>query len=72
MFRQAASQLRWKAQTALDASPVFELRALHIEKTTQGLVISGQVSCFYHKQLAQETVRQISKNVAVTNSVIVN
>lgn len=71
MYRQAAGGLRWKAQTALDASPIYELRALHIEQTADGLVISGRVSCFYHKQLAQETVRQVSQSVVVTNSITV-
>jgi hypothetical protein len=46
-----------RAQTALSNSPIFELRDLRVEQADEGLVISGIVSSFYHKQLAQEVVR---------------
>jgi hypothetical protein len=33
------------------------------------LIISGTVSCFYHKQLAQEVVRSVADGMGVINSV---
>lgn len=54
-----------RAQMALANSPIFELRELQVEfdGTCDSLLISGVVSSFYHKQLAQEIVRAVCKNV---------
>ena len=57
--------LQPRAQTALRRSPVCELRDLRVEKRDGALVISGVVSSFYHKQLAQELVRAICKDCEV-------
>ncbi len=50
---------------ALANSPIFELRELCVEfdRTRDSLLISGVVSSFYHKQLAQEVVRAVCRNV---------
>jgi hypothetical protein len=45
------------ARRALSESPVVELRELQVHERDDGMVISGRVQSFYHKQLAQETVR---------------
>ena len=71
MGNVSANDLQPKAQTALINSPICELRELQVEQTGDGLVISGVVSTFYHKQLAQEAVRSTCENrpVEVINSI---
>jgi hypothetical protein len=63
--------LQPRAQAALCNSPVSELRALCVEQREGSLVISGAVSSFYHKQLAQEVVRAVCKEceVELTNTI---
>ena len=54
-----------RAQAALGSSPVYELRDLTVEHRNGALMISGAVSSFYHKQLAQEVVRAVCEDVEV-------
>ena len=60
-----------RAQAALTSSPIFELRDLVVEHCGSSLLISGAVSSFYHKQLAQEVVRAVceSVDIEVVNSI---
>ncbi len=58
-----------RAQAALDTSPIRDLHDLHVEQTEAGLLITGSVTSFYHKQLVQETVRTVSAGVDLVNSV---
>ena len=53
-----AKDVQSKAQQALSLSPVYALRELLVECDGETLVITGRVASFYHKQLAQEIVRQ--------------
>ena len=76
MSRISIRDVRPRAQTALAASPILELRDLcvYLENTT--LQISGSVSSFYHKQLAQEAVGAICREcrdieIEVVNSICV-
>ena len=64
-----AKDVQQRAQTALAASPVFALRELHVEQDGDTLLISGSVSSFYHKQLAQEVVRHAAEGVEVVNCI---
>ena len=57
------------AQTALSASPVVELRDLTVRRIGATLTIRGDVQCFYHKQLAQETVRPYAFDLRMVNEV---
>ena len=57
------------AQRALSFSPVFALRELQVEEHGETLLISGRVSSFYHKQLAQEVVRHAAEGIEVVNSI---
>lgn len=57
------------AQQALAASTVYALRDLQVEQHGDSLLIQGVVSSFYHKQLAQEVVRQAAEGVEVVNSI---
>lgn len=50
---------------ALAGSPICELRDLRVEPFERGLVLSGSVSSFYHKQLAQEAVRAICNGIDI-------
>jgi len=58
-----------RAQTALASSPIYELRDLRVEDQGGTLLISGAVSSYYHKQLAQEVVRSVCEGIEVSNSI---
>lgn len=58
-----------RAQSALASSPIFDLRDLQVEQCDDALLISGSVSSFYHKQLAQEVVRAVAHGVPVVNTI---
>jgi len=66
------SEIQCLAQSALAASSVHALRELIVEENDEGLLISGQVTSFYHKQLAQELVRAIAGRTSLVNSVRVH
>jgi hypothetical protein len=63
------NDLHTRAQAALANSPFFELHELQVEQRGGTLLISGNVSSFYHKQLAQEVVRSVCTGIEVTNSI---
>lgn len=65
------NDIRSRAQTALSDSSIYALRVLRIDRHDQALVISGCVTSFYHKQLAQETVLAICEGIEVINSILV-
>jgi osmotically-inducible protein OsmY len=69
MSTATSSQLQSRAQAALAGSPFFELRKLRVEYRDQSLLISGAVSSYYHKQLAQEVVRSVCEGIEVINSI---
>jgi len=58
-----------RAQAALATSPIFDLRGLRVDEVEGGLLLSGSVSSYYHKQLAQEAVRAVALGVPVMNSI---
>ncbi|MBN2475122.1 MAG: BON domain-containing protein [Pirellulales bacterium] len=58
-----------RAQTALASSPIYELRDLQVQQQDETLLISGAVSSYYHKQLAQEVVRSVCRGIEVVNSI---
>jgi hypothetical protein len=64
-------EVQSRAQAALRNSPFYELRKLQVGQADDALAISGSVSSFYHKQLAQEVVRSVSPGMNVTNSISV-
>lgn len=61
MSHESVRDVQPIAQSALANSPIFELRDLHVDTENATLMISGSVSSFYHKQLAQEVVRAVCK-----------
>jgi hypothetical protein len=58
-----------RARAALTASPIYELQALEVQQRDAALWISGTVSTFYHKQLAQEVVRSVCQDIEVINRI---
>ncbi len=64
-----ANDLHSLAQDALVNSPFFELHEIRVEQHADALIISGNVSSFYHKQLAQEIIRSICRGIDVINSI---
>lgn len=69
MSPTSVDEIRPRAQSALAASPVYELRDLQVEQHDGALLLSGLVSSFYHKQLAQEVVRSVCREIELINSV---
>jgi hypothetical protein len=65
MGRVSAIEVLPRAQSALANSPIYELRDLNVEQFDGSLLISGTVSSFYHKQLAQEVVREVCREIEV-------
>lgn len=61
MAHASARDVQPRAQQALASSPIFELRDLQVEQQQGNLLISGVVSSFYYKQLAQEVVRAVCR-----------
>ena len=58
-----------RAQAALSNSPFYELHDLQVEDRDGAMMITGAVTSFYHKQLAQEVVRSVCKEIEVTNTI---
>lgn len=65
MADNSAKEIQPRAQMALAGSPICELRDLRVERHEEDLVISGSVSSFYHKQLAQEAVRTVCNGTEI-------
>jgi osmotically-inducible protein OsmY len=72
MTTSSISDVQPRAQAALENSPFYELRELQVEQRDGALLISGSVSSFYHKQLAQEVVRSVCRDVEVVNAIRVD
>ena len=53
------------------ASSNPELRRLVVQETEESIEIEGRVSCYYVKQLAQETLRRVADGRRVINRVLV-
>lgn len=60
-----------EAAQALKQSPIPALRKLKVEETDSVIVLSGSVSSYYHKQMAQETVMPVLNNRELRNEVSV-
>lgn len=72
MSRALAIEVRPSAQAALAHSPIGALRGLRVEQVDDALLLVGSVGSFYHKQLAQEAVRALDRNVRIINSIEVS
>ncbi|MFO0847513.1 MAG: BON domain-containing protein [Gemmataceae bacterium] len=56
-------------EAVLSASPMPELRRLAVESTEESVILSGRVSSYYMKQMAQECVRGVTAGRRVVNRV---
>jgi hypothetical protein len=66
-----ATLLPRSAAQALRESPLPTLRALDVAETEQEITISGSVSSYYYKQLAQEAVMPLLGRRRLHNLVVV-
>lgn len=69
---ESTAELFSVAKQALASSGIYALRDLTVEPHNDGLLISGAVSSFYLKQLAQEVVGAVAGGAEVVNSVRVH
>jgi hypothetical protein len=72
MAELMAQDVRTQAQQALSDSPVYALREVQVAQDGDALHLTGKVSCFYHKQLAQEAIRAINPKVRLINAICVS
>lgn len=72
MSNSVAREVEHRAQNALTRSPIQALRSLRVRHDGNQVVISGRLSTFYHKQLAQELVRAVVEDLQVVNSIDVD
>jgi len=72
MFKLIDEDLEERAKIALQMSPIHALRQLDVSSDGESLVISGRVSTFYYKQMAQEAVRAAASGVQVVNAISVD
>jgi hypothetical protein len=56
-----------RARDVLRRSRIRELRSLTVEPAQEGIALHGYASSFYHKQLAQELVRNEMNGEEVLN-----
>jgi hypothetical protein len=69
---KTATLLPTPAAEALEQSPLPDLRYLHVAESESEVIITGKVSSYYLKQLAQETVRPALGARRLLNKVVVN
>lgn len=65
----SSSATQQKVEQALRQSPIPALRKLRVEETENGVVLSGNVSSYYLKQMAQETVLPVLGPCGLNNQV---
>ena len=59
-------------EALLAGSPLPEVRRLHVSTTDDHVTLTGVVSTYYLKQVAQETVRSSVRNRRLLNRVVVS
>ena len=57
------------ASSVLSRSPVSALRRIRVDGKADHLKLSGKVRSYYHKQLAQETVRGVARGMRLVNQI---
>lgn len=65
-------QVAYSVRQKLQLSPYPEIRKIEFELEEKRLFLFGQVSKFFYKQLAQETVRNCEGIELITNEIIVS
>ena len=59
------------AKEALEHSAINDIRRLEVEPDGDRVLLSGIVGSYYHKQLAQELVRNSLEGVEIANAICV-
>lgn len=72
MMQTKSQDVSRQASAVLAKSSVRELRQLRVEESDEALELSGNVRSYYHKQLAQETIRSVARGRQLINRVQVN
>ncbi len=72
MVKSITVDIEERAQIALQTSPIFDLRKLRVEIEDDALIITGKVATFYYKQMAQEAVRAVVRDIHVINRIDVD
>ena len=72
MPNSVVEDVECRAKNALAHSPIYELKELQVEHVDDSLLISGRVGSFYHKQLAQELVLAVVREVQIVNQIEVD
>ena len=60
-----------QAKEALERSAINDIRRLDVESDGDRVLLSGIVGSYYHKQLAQELVRNSVEGLEITNAISV-
>ena len=68
MISSSMKDIRSRVATALAANSVLRLRNVTVDLDENTVCLSGRVSSFYHKQLAQEVVLAIDNQIKVRNN----
>ncbi len=60
------------AKAVLANSRIFDLRTLDVDQDSDCVVLRGSVDSFYHKQLAQELIKNSLDGIEVVNEIRVD
>ena len=63
--------IRENAQAALRQSPSSDIRGLTVVQLQSAIVLHGHVNSFYHKQLAQELIKNKIRGAELVNEATV-
>ena len=72
MMQTKSQDVSRQASDVLANSSIRELRQLRVDENGDALELSGNVRSYYHKQMAQETVRTVACGRQVINRVEVS
>ncbi|MBY0458985.1 MAG: BON domain-containing protein [Gemmataceae bacterium] len=70
-FPELASELTSELASTLTSSPLGQLRRLVVTESDHEVVLTGVVSSYYLKQMAQETIRNAVGGRTLVNKVSV-
>lgn len=61
-----------RPETILSSSPMPELRRIVVEEHEDRIILTGRVSSFYLKQMAQESLRAVTSGRRLVNRLVVS
>lgn len=69
MMETTQQDVAQAALAILAQSSIRELRHLSVDRSANKLQLTGRVRSFYHKQLAQESIRPVAAGMRLVNRV---